>query len=180
MTNELLVQPTCAKCGERMHDAFSTCCTACLLIAAMQKARPMVAGILRRCPNDIPDVIQEAALTALRSASAFRGDNGCSYNSWFCRIAINRALMHLRPQRQKATHVEMDFESLVGNWDSPETLAIQQERASKLQEAIDNLSPMARRGALDWLHEEPVSSNTLKGRRHHAKTALRQRLGALQ
>jgi RNA polymerase sigma factor (sigma-70 family) len=152
------------------------------LLEALQRVRWTVAGILRKHPNDIEDILQEAALIAIRSAQGsvggFRGDS--AFNTWFYRVAVNRALMHLRPKSRQAAHMQEDFESFTSETGNPEQLAILQERSTRLLEAIADLSPKCQIAALDWLNEEPVGNNVGKSRRHHAKVALRERLGALQ
>ena len=144
------------------------------LLKAMHKARWAIAHILRKCPDDVDDIVQEAALRAFRHDSLYRGDS--SYDTWFYRIAINTALMHLRTRRQKYEHVFMEFDRLLAGQASPEQAAIQSQRDSWVREAIGYLPPAQRAAAQRWLDGGGCNTNREKSARHHARVGLRRRL----
>jgi RNA polymerase sigma-70 factor, ECF subfamily len=146
------------------------------LVQAQDFARPAVARILRRRPADTDDVLQEAALQALRHASGFRGD--CAYRTWFYRIAINTALMHLRSWavRTSDRHVSPEDLDLLCPRPSPEALAMQAERSDLLQEAVEELTPPLRGAVRRWLCDESTNSGSEKARRNRARAKLHESL----
>jgi RNA polymerase sigma-70 factor (ECF subfamily) len=144
------------------------------ILAAQEYARPTVARILRAYPNDVLDVLQEAAIRALRGAHLFKGQS--SYRTWFYRIAVNSALMHLRANWRLRDAVAVDFDAMPSNYASPEEAAIEGQRADLLQAAIGDLSPCRQEAALVWLEGGKCPGNANKSARHHARVHLREQL----
>jgi RNA polymerase sigma-70 factor, ECF subfamily len=158
-----------------------------LIQSAQQRARGPVTRILRYHQDDVDDVLQQAALSALENAHQYRGD--APYSTWFTSIAINTAFMHLRrrPIKHASNFVNIDdagpqleLLSLVRSSDpSPEQIAIHSQHAGRvkvaLHLAIADLPYLQRDAALIWLNEGPARSNAEKSRRHMARVKLRAR-----
>lgn len=146
------------------------------IIAAQEKARPVVKAILRTCPDDVDDVLQEAAIRAFAKAKSFRGES--AYKTWFVRIAINSAVMHLRKLSYgfRSGGESLDDVVLVQEQLAPEEAIDQMRRAAIVRAAIDKLTPCRRRAALRWLHGEATRDLAEKAARHHAKVQLREEL----
>ena len=140
------------------------------IISALRYSRPAVARIVG--DQDADDVLQNAAVKALRFAGLYRGDS--SYNTWFCRIAINEAL-YARRKRQLLC-VGIDFDGRQGAARDPERLAIEAERNAALYEAILELPTRRREAAVRCLREEPYRDGADKAARHKMREALRRQL----
>ncbi len=151
------------------------------LIEAQRYARPCVTKLLgMRYRNDVDDVLQQAAINALRHAGDFRGD--AQFRVWFTSIAKNAALMHLRANKRRHM-VSIDGEAawLAAQWESvgpsPERQAAQQELADEMNACIGELSDVLKVEALGWLGGESTGVNgTRKARRFRAKRELRAML----
>lgn len=64
---------------------------------AINISRLSVFRILREQPDYVDDILQNASLKAWRELKRFKGDS--KFSTWFCRIAINEALMHRRTNK---------------------------------------------------------------------------------
>ncbi len=91
------------------------------------------------------DVLQDAYLDAYRSIGRFRGDS--QLTTWLVRIVTNRALMHLRKQKQDGVVVSIDEQQGDGTLsqfpdraaESPNTSALRAEARRLLERRIDEL-----------------------------------------
>lgn len=149
---------------------------------AMSYARPAVASILRRCPDDVDDVLQDAAVRALRFLDTYRGDRGCAFETWFTRIAIRSALMHLRRERRWDAEVVMEpdqahqvLDRMEWNGPSPEQLAEQAERRRILCAVLDQMPRKRRRAGYAMLEgAADDGSSASKAMRFHVRARLRE------
>src|SRR5260370_35928089 len=82
------------------------------LVDAQQYARRMAKHILRQCPEAVDDVLQTGALNAIRFQDRFNGKS--QFKTWFTRIVINEALLHLRRAARRT------FVGLAGTVESEE------------------------------------------------------------
>lgn len=91
------------------------------------------------------DVLQDAYIDAYRNIDRFRGDSQLA--TWLVRIVTNRALMHLRKQKQGGVVVSMDdehAEQAVVQFpdraaEPPNTAALRAEARQLLERRIDEL-----------------------------------------
>lgn len=149
------------------------------LVQAQKRARPVVCNILRYHQDGIEDVLQSAALKAIKKRSQFRGES--AFSTYFTRIAINTALMYLRTSavkhRVNSISVDEVFD-VVSKDESPEEFCIRTEREEEIKDkvwkAIDSLTPKRRSAARRWLEDAPISSNAEKSNRHHVRLILRK------
>lgn len=143
-----------------------------LLLDAMKRARPAVGRILSRyCYDDVDDVLQKAAMRTLNTKWPYRGES--KYSSWFIRIAINEALMHIRKPRRE--HVGLS-DSLIARTQTPERYAIRNEERRELVSAIKRLTPKRRAAVLGMFLGKMENSDLGKSRRHQARVRLRWEL----
>lgn len=77
---------------------------------AMNMSRPSVFRILGRQPDYVDDILQNASLKAWRGLKRFKGDS--KFSTWFCRIAMNEALMWLRANRIRVESLDEILENL--------------------------------------------------------------------
>lgn len=140
---------------------------------AQEYARRRVAFLLRNCPGEIDDVLQDAALRAVRTRSRFRGES--AFTSWFTRIVVNSALIHLRSgqsHRSRVTASLDDSREFISRAQNPEQMAIRAERSDMLMAAVRKLPRTLREAADDYLRGVPCSDNVLKARRFRARHAI--------
>lgn len=119
-----------------------------LLVKAMNYARPKVSYIMRMHQDDVEDVLQEAAINAIKNRNSFEGRS--SYNSWFMRIAINKSLEYLRRIKFMMYSLDTELEVKEGETPivpdpidegpTPEEFVQQQEMRNLLTGGIDILS----------------------------------------
>lgn len=143
-------------------------------IAAQQYARPIVARMLR-WSDDVDDVLQDATVKAITKLHEFRGD--CQFRTWYCRIAINMALMRMRRRR---LFCEVP-EDLPGS-DDLDAMAIAVERKERLMAAVSHLSPVLQCEFRSYLDGEStkvsaarrgVTEEATKGSRFRIREKLR-------
>ena len=144
-------------------------------IAAQQYARPMVARMLR-WSDDVDDVLQDATVKAITKLHEFRGD--CQFRTWYCRIAINMALMRMRRHKQFCeVPLDLPSEEL-----EPDAMAIAVERKERLMAAVSHLSPVLQREFRSYLDGEStkvsaarrgVTEEATKGSRFRIREKLR-------
>lgn len=154
------------------------------------KALPIVSRILREHPTEIEDALQEAAIKAFAAIAKFEGRNKCAFSSWYCRIAINQAIMTVRrrvgvrwePADKKLVYHTKRFEpletavALKSYGASPETLAIRGQRRDILINAVRNLRPIDRSAILKFItlqHGEARFTSGQKARQRRALNKLR-------
>lgn len=150
------------------------------LVNALRYARPTVLQILRTVPDDVDDVLQDAAFNVLRTR-AFKGQS--TFNSYFTRCAINTALMHLRKRRVTVVSIDTVMAMEDGSGIVPDMLVSRErspleqvemaEKAKRLWRAIGRLAPGQRDGALRIMEGEMTSSAADKSRRFQARRRLR-------
>lgn len=149
---------------------------------ALRYSRAAVARIVGA--QDADDVLQEAALRAWRCRKQFAGD--AAYNTWFYKIAVRCALMHLRRERGCAAMARKfkplpEKDIIVGPAKTPEELTAQREIEQRLYAAILELPPVRKRAALRCLREDSYGAdgdtvNADKAARHKMREELRRRL----
>ncbi|MEO1518616.1 MAG: sigma-70 family RNA polymerase sigma factor [Bacteroidota bacterium] len=114
-----------------------------------------------RDPEDASDLTQEVFIQVYRSVSRFEGKS--SLSTWIYRIAVNKALEHLRKKKKRSLVSWLPFS---GDQDSPERqlpdpvhpglLLENQERSEQLFAAIDKL-PERQKSALVLYQFEELS-----------------------
>lgn len=145
--------------------------------------------------EDARDVAQEAFVRAYRALGRFRGD--AKFSSWLYRIAVNRALTHLKQTRRRPVamelgevpHLERTVAPSVKRSDPARDLA-RGERARAVRSAVDGLPPQYRTVVtLFYLEERSykevaailgIPMGTLKTYLHRARAMLRQVLAEEQ
>lgn len=152
------------------------------IIEAQEYARAAAAKILRDRPDDVDDVLQSAALNALRFERQYRGNS--QFKVWFMRIVINEALYVLRRERNmKGRFVELDKEvgadeskvELPSASPSPEVQAIGTEVLDFIRAEVRKMSPK-RRAEVGYLLLGIGPTNKQKCRRWHVRRILRKAL----
>lgn len=162
------------------------------IFAAVQNTRYVAKRILRNKPNDVDDVLQEAAFKAWSKIDTFNGQSRLS--TWIVRIVINQALMAVRrrlpPSKSIDDHVEgtddLRFVDLLKDSTLLPDEALEQRRLTeKVREAVSMVRG-ARRESLEGelaeltLRESAamrgVTIGAEKARRWHARKVLRERL----
>jgi RNA polymerase sigma-70 factor (ECF subfamily) len=141
-------------------------------------------------------ITQDCFLKAYNGRANFRGD--CSVNTWLTSIAVNlirdqQRLQKFRFWRQaRATAIDVtDAASfLPSNESSPESKILVKEKASQVQEALQNLSPNQRTIFLMRFAEEmdlaeiasvtKMPVNTVKTHLHRALKSVRAQVGNAQ
>ena len=151
------------------------------IVAAQDYSRATAARILRNHPNEIEDVLQNAAVKAILNVDRFHGT--CQFRVWFTRIVINEALLILR-KAPKATIFDVDerFEDGELRWEptspspSPHSLASAREISNLIVRDFLTLRPSVRIGAAGLFLEHPAGNGTNKARRWRARQILTQKL----
>ena len=142
-------------------------------------------------PGEVEDVTQEAFIKAYRALDKFRGDS--AFYTWLYRIAANAAKNHLvaKGRRPGADATIEDAEGyddagVLAEASSPEALAMGDELAAVLQQALDDL-PDELRAALMLRELEGLSYDdiadvlgcpvgTVRSRIFRAREAVDQRV----
>lgn len=161
-----------------------------LLSKAIAYARGKMWLMLRRYGEEVvSDVLQEAALKAWRYRRQFEGRS--AFNSWFTKIAINEALMHMRRSKirddrnvsidAKVISHEAGSEDFSGLVESIEDGRLDPESRAILMELLSLARPRSReilmiRHVAGYSIEESerllgLSSSSIKTR---TRTALRE------
>lgn len=160
-----------------------------------QNQRALYQTALRLLGNadDAEDALQEGLLAAYRNLQRFQGRS--RFSTWLTRIVINAALMQRRHRR---AHPALSLDEGVGEgqlplseWfadggPSPEELCAGHELSERLQQNLDDLSPLLRHAfelrELEGFSADEaakalgVSRNTLKARLWRARQQLEARL----
>lgn len=141
--------------------------------------------------EDARDVAQDAFVRAHRALGKFRGDS--KFSSWLYRIAVNRALTHLKQRKRRPSPVSLgevpQLESSVLDTvkrSDPERDLFRSERARTVVRAVEKLPPNYRTVVtLFYLEERSykevaailgIPMGTLKTYLHRARAILRQTL----
>jgi RNA polymerase sigma-70 factor (ECF subfamily) len=141
--------------------------------------------------EDAQDVVQEAFLNAYQNLGSFKGDS--QFFTWLYRIAMNTAISLKRKQRATVSlsgerDGDLGLEPADASEDvQPEITLRRRERARKLQDALNRLSPDHRAvlvlkeiegekyEVIAEILEVPVG--TIRSRLHRARAELRDLLG---
>ncbi len=115
-----------------------------LVLKYQQKVANLVSRYIRD-PSEVLDVTQEAFIKAYRALPKFRGDS--AFYTWLYRVAINTAKNHLAAQSRRPpqddieaeTAEQMDAGTRLKEQDTPERLAMQDEIARTIKQAVDEL-----------------------------------------
>jgi len=115
-----------------------------LVLKYQQKVANLISRYIRD-PSEVLDVTQEAFIKAYRALPNFRGDS--AFYTWLYRVAINTAKNHLaalsrRPPQddiEAETAEQMDTGTRLKEQDTPEHLAMQDEIAHTIKQAMDDL-----------------------------------------
>ncbi len=115
-----------------------------LVLKYQQKVANLVARYIRD-PSEVLDVTQEAFIKAYRALPNFRGDS--AFYTWLYRVAINTAKNHLaaasrRPPQddiEAETAEQMDMGTRLKEQDTPEQLAMQEQVAGAIRNALEGL-----------------------------------------
>jgi RNA polymerase sigma factor (sigma-70 family) len=158
-----------------------------------QSADKVFHTILRITGNreDAEDALQESFLSALLHLHDFDGRS--RFSTWLTKIGINAALMKLRKNRTlrevpMETKTDLDEEpeqhEFASDVPDPEKWYVEHECHNILREAIFNLRPALRKAVEAYhLRERSIretaemlniSMEAVKGRLHHARSALRR------
>jgi RNA polymerase sigma-70 factor (ECF subfamily) len=146
-------------------------------------------------PSEAMDVAQEAFLKAYRAVPAFRGDS--AFYTWLYRIAINTAKNHLVAARRRPMSLEIElsdsesFEPFAAlrDFDSPESLALTDEIAEAINDAVEGLPEELRTAILlreiEGMSYEEIADamdcpvGTVRSRIFRAREAIDKKLKAL-
>jgi len=115
-----------------------------LVIKYQQKVANLISRYIRD-PSEVMDVSQEAFIKAYRALPKFRGDS--AFYTWLYRIAANTAKNHLATQGRRPPNddveaevaEQMDAGSRLKETATPESLLMQEEVASTIQQTIASL-----------------------------------------
>ncbi len=144
-----------------------------------------------RDEDDADDVTQEAFVRAYRALPRFRGDS--KFSSWLYRIAVNRALTHLKRRKRRAATVDIaagphvEAEAVRSDrWENPERLVLDKELRHEVRDAVGTLPPRYRVVVtLFYLEERSykevaeilgIPMGTLKTHLHRARALLKKAL----
>ena len=115
-----------------------------LVLKYQQKVANLISRYIRD-PSEVLDVTQEAFIKAYRALPKFRGDS--AFYTWLYRVAINTAKNHLAAQARRPpqddieaqTAEQTDMGGRLKEFDTPERLALQDEIARAIKQAVDDL-----------------------------------------
>lgn len=147
-------------------------------------ARGVIGRILVQHQGAIEDVLQNARLKAFQHRQQFEGRS--AYKTWFYRVAVNEAHMHLRQRYTKhfVSGLE-EFDSLLERqrYNGPDPLQrlLARERRQQLIRAILQLTPKLRGAILKYSMRDrrettPKLTGNEKSRIFRAIRLLRQKL----
>jgi RNA polymerase sigma-70 factor (ECF subfamily) len=115
-----------------------------LVLKYQQKVANLISRYIRD-PSEVLDVTQEAFIKAYRALPKFRGDS--AFYTWLYRVAINTAKNHLAAQSRRPpqddieaqTAEQTDLGARLKEFDTPERMALQDEIARTIKQAVDDL-----------------------------------------
>lgn len=115
-----------------------------LVLKYQQKVANLISRYIRDS-SEVLDVTQEAFIKAYRALPKFRGES--AFYTWLYRVAINTAKNHLAAQSRRPpqgdieaeTAEQMDMGTRLKEHDTPEHLAMQDEIAHTIKQALDGL-----------------------------------------
>ena len=165
-----------------------------LVLKYQQKVANLISRYIRD-PSEVLDVTQEAFIKAYRALPNFRGDS--AFYTWLYRVAINTAKNHLaamgRRPPQDDIEAEVAEQTDVGTrlkeHDTPEHLAMQDEIARTIRDAMDELPDELRTAItlreLEGLSYEEIAQamdcpiGTVRSRIFRAREAIDKKLKPL-
>lgn len=115
------------------------------LVLKYQQRVANLIGRYVRDQSEVLDVTQEAFIKAYRALPNFRGDS--AFYTWLYRVAINTAKNHLAAMSRRPPQDDIEAElaeqtdlgTRLKEQDTPEKLALQEEIAETIKEAVDDL-----------------------------------------
>jgi RNA polymerase sigma-70 factor, ECF subfamily len=140
-----------------------------------------VARLTSRSPEDAEDALQDAMLSAHRSAGSFRHDAAVS--SWLYRIVVNACLDRLRRNKAHPTTVMDDVYPITDRTAQVETAIAVQRALMRLpveQRAAVVAVDMHGYSVADTARMLDVAEGTVKSRCARARTRLALILGYLE
>lgn len=162
---------------EMLMEHFET-----ILGEAMRATRRTAVRVLGRHREDVDDVLQNAAIKAWRFREDFRGT--AQFRTYFCRIVINEALMHMR---KEASRPHESLEEKLGTESgelvkepsdgapSPEQWAYAAEIMAAVESGLRQMPPVTRtEGQLLILGDMGTKDNARKARRFRARKILQR------
>ncbi len=165
-----------------------------LVLKYQQKVANLISRYIRD-PSEVLDVTQEAFIKAYRALPKFRGDS--AFYTWLYRVAINTAKNHLAAQARRPpqddieaeTAEQMDMGTRLKEQDTPERLAMQDEVARTIKQAVEDLPDELRTAItlreLDGLSYEEIARamdcpiGTVRSRIFRAREAIDKKLKPL-
>lgn len=152
-----------------------------------------VALQITRNDADAREVVQDALIAIWQKIGSF--ENRSAFTTWLHRVTANAALMKLRKTRRFDQHFSLDQSDddddlpalqLAAPGDSPDSTAVRDELATRVQAAIDALPEPYRTTVIlsdiDEFSMEEISTLTgvtvpaVKSRLHRGRLALRKAL----
>ncbi len=135
-----------------------------------------------RDPNASEDIAQEAFLQAFLSLDKFRMES--SFSTWLVRIAVNKALDHLRREKARPPSQELMDALLDENAPNPEATLLKEEMIWQLREEVQKLPPIYRKVIYEYYFnrlsyreiaaKEGISEKTVESRLYRARNMLRE------
>lgn len=129
------------------------------LVETFQKQVFNTCNAIVHNPHDADDLSQEVFIEVFRSAGSFRGDSKLS--TWFYRIAVNKALNHVRQMKRRNWLQSLeDFfttknpQNLADEFSLPSEGIESSQRSSHLHQAINSLAENQRTAFLLSKYEE--------------------------
>lgn len=165
-----------------------------LVLKYQQKVANLISRYIRD-PSEVLDVTQEAFIKAYRALPKFRGDS--AFYTWLYRVAINTAKNHLAAQARRPpqddieaeTAEQMDMGTRLKEQDTPERLAMQDEVARTIKQAVEDLPDELRTAItlreLEGLSYEEIAQamdcpiGTVRSRIFRAREAIDKKLKPL-
>lgn len=158
-----------------------------------------IYGVLYRLTEDAEearDLMQDTFLKVIRGVRTFRGDS--EFKTWLYRVAINESRNRFRWWKRRRRDLTISLDAQLGDTDiqlsslmrdtgqSPEELALANEREYALQAALSELKPIYREAVIlcdieGMSYEETAEAlgcgiGTVKSRISRGRDELRRRL----
>ncbi|MEW8014499.1 MAG: RNA polymerase sigma factor RpoE [Candidatus Sedimenticola endophacoides] len=165
-----------------------------LVLKYQQRVANLVSRYIRD-PAETMDVTQEAFIKAYRALPKFRGDS--AFYTWLYRITINTAKNFLVAQGRRPPGTDLDAElveqldvgALLKEYDTPESQLLQEEIATTIRQAVDELPDELRTAItlreMEGLSYEEIAKamecpvGTVRSRIFRARAAIDARLKPL-